>query len=633
MSRDRQAIQSEVPDERKTRTLESARKIYGLDTLRLFALGIIVIYHFFPTRLPAGFLGVNLFLVLSGFLTTHHALNEIEQTGGFSKRRFYEKRLRRTFPGLLLLLLMGVFLVNFAPPDYRVGIGKQTAAAFSFSTNWYEILSGGSYEAQFIPHIFVHTWFLAIEMHFYLLFPLLLSLLLRLGRKKGGETIARNTLMLSVFFYLASLLLSFLGQVNFIRNLSWLYFSDFTRFSSFFVGMFLAAYRRRMKKRYCYLPSFTLLCYAILAILALVFRYESRWTYLIGFPLTDFLAAFLIWNYANENEKKESNQIQAVAASSYGIYLFHWPLLVMIPTFVRGSSGYFLVVFATVAMLLLDQMFWEPLLLEKKNVFRKNRRKNRIIQELRPYSRVLICASLFILTASTNRRAPAMLSLQKSIWEKSVQQDVEKIQMDFKQLSEQRADAIAAQQVQDNGDGLVINDVVGDGITVIGDSVLLGPREYIMAHMPKTFVDAEGYRLAEMGAEIIERLKTEGKLGSYVVIALGTNAVEDRKEALRAVARTVPDGTRLIFVTPYDANIGMHEGSAAMKAVAQEFDFITVMDWEAYVKENPELYEGTDGIHFYGREGTYAAYVTQLKRAILEASQAPKKGADNEATP
>lgn len=632
MSGGGQALRSEVPDERKNRILESARKIYGLDTLRIFALGIIVLYHFFPTRLPAGFLGVNLFFVLSGFLATHHALNEIAETGAFSKRRFYEKRLRRIFPSLFLLLLMGIVLVNFAPPDYRVAIDKQTAAAFSFSTNWYEILSGGSYEAQFIPHIFVHTWFLAIEIHFYLAFPLLLSLLLQFGRKKGGETITRNIFMLSVFFYLTSLVASFIGQANFTRNLSWLYFSDFTRFSSFFVGMFLAAYRRRMKKRYCYLPSFTLLCYALLAILAIIFRYESRWTYLVGFPLTDFLAAFLIWNYANENEKKEPNQIQAVATSSYGIYLFHWPLLVMVPTFVRGASGYFLVVVATAAMLLLDQMFWEPLLLGKKNLFRENRQKRRNIHD-RPYSWVLTCAALFILTAGTHRRAPAMLSLQKLIWEKSVQQDVEKIQMDFQQLSEQRADVIAAQQVEDNGDGLVINDVVANGITVIGDSVLLGPRDYIMAHLPKTFVDAEGYRLAEMGAEVIERLKKEGKLGSYVVIALGTNAVEDRKEALRAMARAVPDETRLIFVTPYDENVGMHEGSAAMKAVAQEFDYITVMDWEAYVQDNPELYEGTDGIHFYGREGTYAAYVTQLKRAILEAAQGPAKESDSAETP
>ena len=609
----------------------SARKIYGLDALRLVALGFILVYHFAPKILPAGFFGVNVFFVLSGFLMTHHALEEIKETGHFSLSTFYAKRAKRLLPDFLLLLIMGVLLVNVAEPDLRVGIDRQTAAAFSSLTNWFEILSGGSYEAQFTPHIFVHTWFLAVEIHFYLLWPLFLMALLRWANKKGKD-VEQFVLVSSGVLYLVSFGLLLYGQLDFSNRLSWMYFSDCTRFSSFFVGAMLAVYRKRIQKVYIYLPQLSVVGFLVLGALSFVLSYANRWTYLVGFFVADFLTAFLIWNYGNETVRVDSARLRKAASFSYDIYLLHWPLLVMSRKSLGSFKGALFALCCTAALLFLRYRYLSrvkslPAIAlpdEASPIKEKGKALWRRLLAF-PTSLLTGCAVLTMVTAVTAWNAPDMLSLQQSIWEKSVKQDLGKIQNDVDQLLAQRKTVQDALQSDSGAKDEDLQKLDNKGITIIGDSVLLGPREFLMANLPKTFVDAEGERLAEKGAEVIQEMKADGKLGNYVVIALGANAIENRENSLRKMAEAVPAGTRMIFVTPYSGEVDHHAGGVAMKNVAKEFPFITIMDWEGYAKKHPDLYQNTDGIHFYGLMDTYKAYLAKLKAALLEASMTPAK--------
>lgn len=144
-------------------------KIKGLDFLRVYAIFLVLGYHYFPTVLPGGFLGVSILFVMSGFLISYHLIDELFETRKIDYRKFYTKRFLRIFPALLLMLFLSSLFLPSLDNDYSVGFFDQFLAAFTFNYNFFEILRGGSYEGQFIRGIFMHTWSLALEIHFYLI--------------------------------------------------------------------------------------------------------------------------------------------------------------------------------------------------------------------------------------------------------------------------------------------------------------------------------------------------------------------------------------------------------------------------------------------------------------------------------
>ena len=149
-----------------------------LSQLRAFGVVLVLVYHFFPAVLPGGFIGVDVFFVFSGFLITSLLLREYQRNGSIALLGFYRRRLRRLLPAILVTLLVVLPLTFLVSADFRAGIVKQVAAMLGWATNFYEIANGQSYANQLLPHLFVHTWTLSIEMQFYLLWGLLLSRLL-----------------------------------------------------------------------------------------------------------------------------------------------------------------------------------------------------------------------------------------------------------------------------------------------------------------------------------------------------------------------------------------------------------------------------------------------------------------------
>ena len=147
-------------------------KIKWLGLVRVLGLFLVLVYHFFKDLLPGGFFGVDLFFTLSGYLTTALFIEEFRKSGGFKWLDFCKRRFLRIFPPLLLSVVITLPFALLISPDFTGGIARQTAGALGFVTNYLEILAGGSYEAQLLPHLYIHTWSLALEMHFYLVWGL-----------------------------------------------------------------------------------------------------------------------------------------------------------------------------------------------------------------------------------------------------------------------------------------------------------------------------------------------------------------------------------------------------------------------------------------------------------------------------
>jgi peptidoglycan/LPS O-acetylase OafA/YrhL len=155
----------------------------GLDGLRALAVTAVVLYHL--NLLPGGFIGVDLFFVLSGFLITALLLFEHEETGRIGFRGFYLRRARRLLPALFALLAGAVLLTVVWRPSEVARLREDLAAALGYVTNWWLIWANDSYFGAGVhPPLLTHLWSLAVEEQFYLAWPIILALLLRRGNRR-----------------------------------------------------------------------------------------------------------------------------------------------------------------------------------------------------------------------------------------------------------------------------------------------------------------------------------------------------------------------------------------------------------------------------------------------------------------
>src|SRR5690606_31737639 len=180
--------------------------IPGLDGIRALAILGVLVFHFTPTVLPGGFLGVDVFFVVSGFLITTLLLRELHARGRVDLPRFWLRRARRLLPALVTVVVVSVGTARLVGGDLLVDIGRQAFGALTFSTNWVEIAAGASYFHSTSPLLFVNFWSLAVEEQFYLFWPFLLVLLLALTRTTrqrlllvGGAVVASAGLMALLF--------------------------------------------------------------------------------------------------------------------------------------------------------------------------------------------------------------------------------------------------------------------------------------------------------------------------------------------------------------------------------------------------------------------------------------------------
>ena len=147
-----------------------------VDGLRAVAVMSVVLYHAFPTRLPGGFIGVDIFFVISGYLISSILYSELAERR-FSFQSFYARRIRRLFPSLVLVLLATCLFGWFTllPAEY-MQLGKHVLSAASFMSNFVFWSESGYFDSESSTKLLLHLWSLGIEEQFYIFWPLILWL-------------------------------------------------------------------------------------------------------------------------------------------------------------------------------------------------------------------------------------------------------------------------------------------------------------------------------------------------------------------------------------------------------------------------------------------------------------------------
>lgn len=318
-------------------------RIPGLDGIRALAIIGVLVFHFTPTVLPGGFLGVDVFFVVSGFLITTLLTRELTSRGRLDLPRFWLRRARRLLPALLTVVVVSIGAARLVGGDLLVSIGRQALGALTFSTNWLEIGAGASYFHNTSPLLFVNFWSLAVEEQFYLFWPLLLVVLLAFARTSRQRLYVVGGVALG-----SALLMAVLYQPG--TDATRVYYGTDTHLFGLMLGVALAfawaaphraGLRTRAWRRWR--PAAVVGALALLVLLMRVLGDASAWTFRGGMLLaclaTVVLIAALLESDSPWRRVMEMRPLVWVGSRSYGIYLWHWPVLMIAATLVPYAPG------------------------------------------------------------------------------------------------------------------------------------------------------------------------------------------------------------------------------------------------------------------------------------------------------
>lgn len=288
-----------------------------IDGLRAVAVGLVVAYHAFPEYVPGGFVGVDIFFVISGYLVTSILLKEHDR-GTYSLLSFYERRVRRLFPALLLVLaavlVAGWFLLY---PDEYVELGRHAFAGAFFVSNVVSWMDAGYFDAQAGYKPLLHLWSLAVEEQFYLVFPLLLALAVR---AKAGVLILIAAGIAASFLY---------GLWVLPVDPASAYFLPQSRFWQLLIGSALGALHWEGLLNNVQVggaPSFVGM--ALMVGTAFAISPETPFPGWWAVPPTIGAAMFIASSPSNwVNRMVALRPLVWVGLISYPLYLWHWPLL------------------------------------------------------------------------------------------------------------------------------------------------------------------------------------------------------------------------------------------------------------------------------------------------------------------
>ncbi|WP_448851551.1 acyltransferase family protein [Corynebacterium sp. 335C] len=553
------------------------RRVPGIDGLRGLAVAAVVVYHFFGDVLPGGYLGVDVFFVLSGFLITSLLVRERAVTGRIDLKDFWLRRVRRILPAAMFVLVITIAAAGIVGGDPSVGLGSQFLGTLFFANNWVQIAGSQSYFADSGVQITAHYWSLAVEEQFYVLWPLAVVGLYALRRGSRPVAFAFAGLALASLVLMVAL---YDPEADPTR----VYYGTDTHAFGLLIGALLAvlatttfavpdadswpAERGPLREK----RTAAIAGVAALVGLVLLFLFlgdQLAVTYRGGLFAASLLTAVLLLAVVREagpvSALFRSPPMRWLGERSFSLYLWHWPVMILTTELLRDTA--------------VGRSAWIPGLIALAVSLPLSAWSYRWVETpVRRRGYRAVAADLVGAGAPAARRiiAPAAAGAVAALAISGIvtSPDQTRLEADLEAAKAQQTEAEQAEEADLEKREMP----TGDQITAIGDSVMLASQQALQEEFPGIHVDGGVSRHWNMIPPIIDQMKAEGTLDPFVVLGLGTNGPAGQEE-LDALIEQIGEDHVIVLVLPYGDRWYMPEAEAETLAAAERHDNVIVADW------------------------------------------------------
>ena len=635
---------------------QSLRYLPGLDGLRAVAVIAVILYHANKNWLSGGFLGVEVFFVISGYLITMLLINESQENGKINFRAFWMRRARRLLPALWTLLIGVTTYCALFERDTLGNLRGDVVAAFMYGFNWFQIWVGTSYFSAFGFVPLRHLWSLAVEEQFYLVWPVLIAVVLKV--------FGRRPLLLGTLFFAASTVVSIYVAKTFepgasgsvletpdhyialfghaVSKVDFLFLGNLGRSGGLLIGSALAFWWKPSMFHSDH-PTSDRHIVSVVGWVGVLGLGAMLWTFhdvveggadggtsgyaplfqggflLVGLASIAIIAAAVHPHTLLATRVLGNPVLVYLGQRSYGLYLFHWPIF----QFYRQFAGKGLNVIEFVSLFALALIATEvsyrfiemPVrsggLREAWGKFRHSRlesdREKR--QGIIAIGVVVAVVPIFALVSLATARVK-LDDIGQSLADGesgvvNVMTSTTAIATSQTTVAGTTSDTAVIAPQTTTLDGQVIE------IIAIGDSVMLGAANVLTER--GITVDALKSRPFRQALEIGNYLKSVNRLGEIVIIHLGTNNYVDQK-TLDEIMVPLADVDTVVFVTNHVPSKKWEEpNNLLLRSMPDQYGNVKILDWYTIAVAHPEYLYG-DKIHL-NPEGQ-AVYADLIMQAI-----------------
>ncbi len=556
--------------------------IPAIDGLRAVAVIAVMLYHLGVPWIPGGFLGVDLFFVISGYVITRLLLDSIQRSGGLDLRAFYKSRLRRLLPPLVFMIVTTTLFIGVWAPDTIKRLLTDTPFSLMGVMNWWLVFRQADYfEAIGRPPLLQHTWSLGVEAQFYLVWPLILLLVLRqLGRK----IIPAAALFIAIGSGVALLLVSLSIDSNSSQSVSHVYFGTDTHSIGLFLGAALAVnwipqnLKVDIAKRAQDVID-GIGVFGFLGILAcfLFIDQGNPTLYKIAFPLAGIFGCAIIMSIVHPASRfaplLQGKAILWIGERSYAIYLWHWIIFQVTRPSVdlAGASWALYALRILIVFALADiSLRWVELPFRNGYIeswFRGMKYRTKKVRVRQQTTLALSIISVLAVTSLVSANAIAVSD-----------RNLAKLKLEITTKAEVETE--------------ITNP--SDGLWVAGDSVILGIRNELSNRRQVGLINAHVGRQAPELIEVLNKDKAR-MADAPIIVNMGNNNRLTESEVV-SIFEAIKNQPQIIVINTAVPRGWKDQNNSLIQQVASSYQNVKIVDWNKISEGHPE-YFAPDGVH------------------------------------
>ena len=631
------------------------KRIAGLDGLRAIFIIAIIFYHMIPETVSGGFIGVNGFFVLMGFLMVYGTKNH-----NLKFKDYYFKKVKRLYPALLITLSLLIIAILIFARNYRSESLPEVFSIIFGYNNYYQINVNSSYFTRMLnASPFTHLWYIGLTIQYYLVWPIffeIIKLIYKHALKEHYKSPRAVVIVFETILFLVSSVETFLLYSP-KKDSSRIYYGFDTRAFTILMGMILCEVyfiireskneklneiKSKLKNLSWYETSLvSVIFFVVLAVIlkmCLNLRGEEAITYRGMMQLSALLFSVLIGLMLLDQERLakwcDNIVFKTIGDYSYEAYLVMYPIIWFVGRKFGGVVNIEYMVVTTLLIVVFSYLvsFLSGLYLKMVEKSFSSEKYSLSFVRNRMIPSVLLMITLLlsigqsayakslgghsdIETMKAGMELNQVLSSQQQKIDKNLKASLSSLgkNVDFqtavveqnaaarleqnteddavKQAAEARMQDVLQKKQEALSDSKVSNVTT---VTAIGDSVMVGAMNKMYEKMPGIYIDAKESRQITVGTDIVSKMASNGTLGNIIIVHLGTNGAMTVPKYLELIDAAGPNRT-IYWVTSHGVSWGSVV-NANISAAASERGNVKIVDWDSYASGHSEWFY-SDGIH------------------------------------